>query len=203
MELHPLADPKPFAKTISSTLTPIEWEKILGEVWGEAVFSFNGGAYIDYCARTCLEVRKDWRILIQYKHVVFVMRLIRGKKTREDIKQIARADSGFPDVFRTGRLCEVLDVLVDLSGSLVSMYDLSFQVWGRGTLHDLLQLKFEAPLIMTNEGVKFGALIGRNLESFAQIQVEWTDDLMEHLRLTDDDSTVYIFYHTTFLKAME
>lgn len=40
----------------------------------------------------------------------------------------------------------------------------------------------------------------RNLERLARIQIEWTNNLIDHLALRDDDTKVLIFHHATFLE---
>ncbi|KAK3985831.1 hypothetical protein QBC44DRAFT_150406 [Cladorrhinum sp. PSN332] len=40
-----------------------------------------------------------------------------------------------------------------------------------------------------------------NLSRIANLSVTWTDNLADHLRLTDDDTRVHIFHHASFLQA--
>jgi hypothetical protein len=44
---------------------------------------------------------------------------------------------------------------------------------------------------------QFNAL---NLHRIAGIRVSWTDNLADHLRMMDDDKTVAVFYHASFLE---
>jgi hypothetical protein len=44
---------------------------------------------------------------------------------------------------------------------------------------------------------QFNAL---NLQRIAGIRISWTDNLTDHLRMMDDDKTVAVFYHASFLK---
>jgi hypothetical protein len=39
-----------------------------------------------------------------------------------------------------------------------------------------------------------------NLKHFIGLKILWTDNLFDHLRLIDDDTTVCIFHHATFLQ---
>jgi hypothetical protein len=34
----------------------------------------------------------------------------------------------------------------------------------------------------------------------AGLEIVWTDNLADHLRLTDDDTKVHIFHHASFLE---
>lgn len=40
-----------------------------------------------------------------------------------------------------------------------------------------------------------------NMERIAGIEICWTSNLIDHLKMRDDDTTVTIFYHAAFLKA--
>jgi hypothetical protein len=40
----------------------------------------------------------------------------------------------------------------------------------------------------------------RNLQRFASIQIIWTNNLADHLQLEDDDTSIRIFSHVSFLK---
>jgi len=39
-----------------------------------------------------------------------------------------------------------------------------------------------------------------NLKHLVGLRILWSDNLFDHLRLVDDDSTVCIFHHATFLQ---
>lgn len=41
----------------------------------------------------------------------------------------------------------------------------------------------------------------RNIERIAGIEISWTSNLIDHLKMRDDDTVVTIFYHASFLKA--
>jgi len=42
----------------------------------------------------------------------------------------------------------------------------------------------------------------QSLQKLANLEIEWTNDLMSHLSLIDDDKKVLVFHHVTFLEAM-
>ncbi|KAF9882810.1 hypothetical protein FE257_005117 [Aspergillus nanangensis] len=42
---------------------------------------------------------------------------------------------------------------------------------------------------------------GYNIEKIAGIEIFWTDNLADHLRLMEDDTKVAIFHHVTFLEC--
>ena len=42
----------------------------------------------------------------------------------------------------------------------------------------------------------------QSLQKLANLEIVWTNNLMSHLSLTDDDKKVQIFHHVSFLEAM-
>jgi len=48
---------------------------------------------------------------------------------------------------------------------------------------------------------KFGRLFNAfDIKRFTGIKIQWTDSLANHLRLVDDDTTLCVFHHVTFLE---
>jgi hypothetical protein len=49
---------------------------------------------------------------------------------------------------------------------------------------------------------KFGRFFNaHNLQRYAGLKIRWTDNLNNHLRLVDEDTTLCVFHHITFLKG--
>jgi hypothetical protein len=93
--------------------------------------------------------------------------------------------------------------------------------WGSGTLSEFVHGYFSrppahnppaysplaatspasTPPACTHHHIKlekqFNAL---NLQRIAGIRISWTDNLADHLRMMDDDKTVAVFYHASFLE---
>lgn len=73
--------------------------------------------------------------------------------------------------------------------------------WCQGRIKDVLALQF-TPQISSQERVKMGKIFNaRNLERIAGLQIVWTSNLADHLRLTADDTRIAIFHHASFLNA--
>ncbi|KAK3367854.1 hypothetical protein B0H63DRAFT_442549 [Podospora didyma] len=111
---------------------------------------------------------------------------------------------------------EMLDNSVDLAASLLLMasfgtfsYGFSGKsrvCWNTPTsLRDFLATYFEPEPKSTfannsNETVKLEKIFkASNLDRIAGLEIVWTDNLVDHLRLTDDDTRVHIFHHVSFL----
>jgi hypothetical protein len=73
--------------------------------------------------------------------------------------------------------------------------------WSYGSLLEFVHDYFCGPPARSHELIKleksFNAL---NLERIAGIEIRWTDNLADHLRMMDDDKAVAIFHHVSFLE---
>lgn len=67
-------------------------------------------------------------------------------------------------------------------------------------LRTLLDLQFKkSPL--APESSKFGRLFNAlNIRRYAGVKIQWTENLANHLRLVEDDTTLCVFHHVTWLK---
>lgn len=72
--------------------------------------------------------------------------------------------------------------------------------WDDGTINDLVNKNLVAQTSM-KDPVKLEKIFNAmNLEQIAGIDVRWTSNLADHLRMRDDDKAVEIFHHATFLR---
>lgn len=74
--------------------------------------------------------------------------------------------------------------------------------WTHGTLLEFIHNYFCRPAALGHERIKleksFNAL---NVKRIGGIEIWWTDNLAEHLRMMDDDKAVAIFHHASFLEC--
>jgi hypothetical protein len=74
-------------------------------------------------------------------------------------------------------------------------------VWTDGPLTNFLLDVFPNTPKFGHEGVKLSKIFNaRNLDRIGDYKIEFTANLKDHLRLRDDDMTVCIFSHATFLR---
>lgn len=74
------------------------------------------------------------------------------------------------------------------------------RMWVKGTLRDFVNSVFP-PSTTLSDDLKLEKLFNaRNLERVAGIQVVWTSNIADHLQLEDDDTSVRIFSHASFLE---
>jgi hypothetical protein len=73
------------------------------------------------------------------------------------------------------------------------------RIWTYGPLREFVSSVFPPPVL--SEDVKLEKIFNaRNLERIAGIQVIWTSNIADHLQLEDDDSSVRLFSHASFLE---
>ena len=76
--------------------------------------------------------------------------------------------------------------------------------WEHGSLQSFVANHFNAPQALTREHVKLEKVfIARNLSRIAGINIVWTDNLADHLRMLEHDTQVAIFHHAFFLDAVQ
>lgn len=76
--------------------------------------------------------------------------------------------------------------------------------WKDGSLADSIHEHFRSPQEFDAAGVLLESdFTARNFQKIAGLEVVWTDNLADHLRLIHSDTKVFIFHHTTFLRWMK
>ncbi|KAL1882855.1 hypothetical protein Daus18300_000493 [Diaporthe australafricana] len=74
--------------------------------------------------------------------------------------------------------------------------------WTHGSLRQHLAYYFAEPPVLGHERIKLeNNFTAPNLTRIAGLEIEWTDNLIDHLRMSDDDKKVHIFHHATFLEC--
>jgi hypothetical protein len=127
--------------------------------------------------------------------------------TREDIKSSLRSKLPKPEA---DDVEDVLNNSVDLALRLWLMVNVGgFRRilmpgrslhWTDGYLRNFLISKFSLQKVL-KEHVKLEKLFtAYNLARIAGIEIVWTSNLADHLRMQDDDTRVAIFHHAFFLE---
>jgi len=111
-----------------------------------------------------------------------------------------------------GQRDEVVHTIVDWAVRLVTMLEVGQlqnvfqsrepQTWKDQSLKDYLTGVFvpgRSDIVHVRLEESFNI---QSLQRLANLEIEWTNDLMSHLSLTNDDKTVLIFHHVSFLEAM-
>jgi hypothetical protein len=105
---------------------------------------------------------------------------------------------------------ELIDNTIDLCASLLLMTDFGqtehiFSArrkldWTSGTLQECVSLGFDRTPSLEHKGIKLERTFNaESLSRFAGLKIVPTTNLLDHLRLTNDDTKVHIFHHASFL----
>jgi len=74
--------------------------------------------------------------------------------------------------------------------------------WSQGCLQDCVHNYFSGSPVLGHERIKFEKTFNAlGLDLIAGVEIRWTDNLIDHLRLINDDTVVCVFHHTAFLEC--
>jgi hypothetical protein len=144
-----------------------------------------------------------------HKDTIDIVRHLKKPATREDIKQWIPALNPSPP-----NEAEKRDGFIDLAASLLLMIDFGSLHygysgrkklnWERGTLKEFIRDHFSTSPALGHERVKLEKVFNaRNLGRIAGVEIAWTDNLADHLRVFNEDKKVYIFHHASFLEHQQ
>lgn len=105
---------------------------------------------------------------------------------------------------------EIIDTLISLSARLWTMCCIGeikqcltlgqTLTWQDGSLPQLLASRFSTCLAVKEDVVLPKSFNAMSCEKVAGIRIRWTSNLLDHLKMTDEDQTVHIFHHAAFLE---
>lgn len=192
---------------------------IINSLWDQAyspqAFAQIGprtDSYFQYYQTQCELVRHGNECFAQvHRDIIEIVELLKGQAaTREIIKASLRQKLPIPG---PDDIEEVLSNSIDLAVRLWLMVNVGdFRRilmpgrplhWTEGCLRDFIMSKF-SPQKVFKEHVKLEKLFNAyNLSHIAGIEVVWTSNLADHLRMQDDDTRVAIFHHAFFLENLQ
>ncbi|KAK4208661.1 hypothetical protein QBC37DRAFT_353187, partial [Rhypophila decipiens] len=168
--------------------------------------------YFKYYAKQCdiLALHDSGRFTSVKTHhdILRIAELLKGLVRRERVscRFLDTRSPTAPDSEQDGRS-------IDLAGRLLLMVELgSFDHapplispptgchWNEGTIKEHIDRCFPVNPALGHEGAKLGTIFNApNIERIAGIEILWTDNLADHLRLTNNDKQVAVFHHASFL----
>ena len=173
--------------------------------------SINLTSFWRYYTRECTYALHDGgrHIALRTHHdVVDVATQLDADLTRTEIKDKLRTKLTSPHNNEE----ELLENSINLVSGLLLMMDCGTSsygfsgrtelVWTQGSLRQHLSEYFGEPPVLGHDGVKLEKnFTARNLGRIAGLEIVWTDNLADHLRMSDDDTKVHIFHHASFLEC--
>jgi hypothetical protein len=173
-------------------------------------------SFFEYYDQQCTAARHDAKnqeVFRTHRDLLKIIDEVRNvNRTKSSIKSSLRLKLLLPDSDDTNQL---LDDGIDLAVRIWLMLFIGEYrqiigpaqrhiVWEEDdSLKRLLELEF-SPDVAVKDNVKLERLFtARNMERIAGLEIIWTSNLADHLRLFDDDSRVAIFHQACFLKNMQ
>lgn len=143
----------------------------------------------------------------KYNDIVEIVKHLRQGQSKESILQYLAA--GQPTSTIT---TEADDNSVNLAARLVSMLKIGIVkhqaiprhclIWKEGTLAAFIKARFDQPQVLSYQHVKLPKSFNAwSINVIGGLQINFTDNLDDHLLLVDDDTRVLIFHHASFLKC--
>ncbi|KAE9364843.1 hypothetical protein N431DRAFT_431604 [Stipitochalara longipes BDJ] len=206
----------------SVQLSPISIEtkcEILNHLWGVTVrpsqyytSDFDFDTYFSYYTAQCNDALHDGGRHVSvrtHRDVIKIAQDLKNSHTRDAVKSTLASKMRTP---RPANEDEILDGSIDLVLRLLLMIEFGHLqygftgrkqlVWDSNSLEDFVHGYFNTPRALGQETVKLEKIFNaRNLGRIAGMAIEWTDNLADHLRLTDGDKKVAIFHHASFLEC--
>lgn len=181
---------------------------------GKEFGTFNLSPYLEYYSTRCLRSAREGGTHLCVKshlEIVDVAKEIVRDATRTELCAFLGSS---PDDTDTDRRTKAANT-VDMCASLLLMSEVgvpeyrfiaaSFLGWsGAQTLRQAVQQHFRPEKILLPDNPRFGKIFtGRNLAYIGGIKIKWTDNLVDHLLLSDDDQSVMIFHQVGYLRSQE
>lgn len=191
--------------------------EISNEFWGNhrcqrlRDADLNLSAFWAYYSKECAHALHDGgrHVAVRsHRDIIEVTRQLKADMSRDGIRQSLQSKLTTPHANED----ELLDNSINLAASLLLMCDCGSSsshgfsgrteiLWKSGSLRKLLVDFFGEEPVLAHEKVKLDRIfIARNLGRIAGVEIVWTDSLVDHLRLTDDDTKVHVFHQASFLE---
>ncbi|KAK1765424.1 hypothetical protein QBC33DRAFT_544269 [Phialemonium atrogriseum] len=182
------------------------WDTPASEITPSLDYYFK--YYVKQCELIALHEGGSHTSLVEQKDITEIVALLRAHHTRDDIrKKIARLTSvstsnGTQDysIDLAARLLLMIEV-----GNLPWAYSGFRQLeWDKGSLRDFITQYFEETPVLGHDNIKLEKIFNaRRLGTIAGMEIIWTSNLADHLRLMKDDKAVAVFHHASFLKRQQ
>lgn len=195
--------------------------EVINELWQKKKLitleeSNDWNAYVAYYDNECAVVSAGngrHTTIRTHQNVIDIAKELENGGTKSDLKKALIA---LDTKNRTKKTMEIMaEGSIRLGVRLVAMVDVgpicqepnrlpayTPLSWSdeRHDLKTLLSNHFQEGTAVSDSS-KIGSLFNvLNIRRYTGLKIRWTDNLANHLRLVDDDTTLCIFHHVTFLK---
>lgn len=140
------------------------------------------------------------------QQILRIVEQLRNNCTRESIRDEMACVDPSSDIESSIDLAAQLLFMLDFSASPQNAISGTEKViWTHDTVKSAIDKHFSYKPEPTEACVYLDqGFTGYNIEQIAGVEIFWTDNLADHLRLIEEDTTkVAIFHHVTFLECQE
>lgn len=155
----------------------------------------------------------------RHDEIIHISRMILNDSSREEIR--GQLDPSYrrrnEENAKSGGGNETVDASIDLCASLLAMVDVGEHDFGYSggtalawsdvdgsSFRQCLAGYFTPQTALDVDNPRLSKLFtARNLARIGGIRVRWTTNLVDHLLLTDDDESVFVFRCAGFLKLQQ
>lgn len=174
----------------------------------------HGSAYLNYFERQSGMARQNDNPLspiCTQENILTIVQHLKSGNSREEIKYELFSHSHQ----EASEISDYIDNAIDLAIRLWLMVHIGAVpqgvtsqtaiIWREGRLKDAMESHFQHEMILT-ESVKFQKVFNaRNIERIADVTIQWTPNLVDHLRFVEDGRkpVLNIFYCAEFLEMQK
>ncbi|KAG7293477.1 hypothetical protein NEMBOFW57_003528 [Staphylotrichum longicolle] len=167
--------------------------------------------YSDYYSKQCQRFSRDGGIYLCTKThhaLVNLAKKITRDETRDALCLSLGTQSSAGASTRTDttiNLCASLLLMADVGVHKFGFSGSNSLAWsGQQSLRQALERHFRPDKALQPDNPRLGALFtARNLACIGGMKIEWTSNIVDHLLLSDDDQTVFIFHQAGFLRYQQ
>lgn len=182
------------------------WDTPASEITPSLDYYFK--YYVKQCELIALHDGGSHTSLEEQKDITEIVALLRAHHTRDDIR------GKIPRLTSVSTSNGTQDYSIDLAARLLLMIEVGNLPWAysgfrqlewdKGSLGDFITQYFEENPVLGHDNIKLEKVFNaRTLGTIAGMEIIWTSNLADHLRLMKDDKAVAVFHHASFLKRQQ
>ena len=193
---------------------------LLQRLWRECgptaeAASLDMSCYFDYYSTRCQRFSRDGSIHIcvtTHDALVEIAEQILADATRHEVYSYLGSK---PQYYSHGDPASTTHTTLDLCATLLLMAEVGVQKFGfsgcspltwssHQTLRQAVESHFQPEKELQPDNPRLGKMFtARNLSYIGGMRIKWTSNIVDHLLLSDDDQTVFIFHHASFLRYQQ
>ena len=212
----------PLDEVLQDPVTPLARVDIVHHLWRSGSshpskrLEYTWDAYFRYYTRECNAALTDGGAHLcarTHRSLLEIAHLLEGGFGQQQMKESLRKTlTALRSPSDEERMLDGSLKLATRIFAMISIGPLSSEIsakhslpWTQGTFTDAVHEYFNQPPeieLDLKENVVSADLVCYNIERMSGIEVLWTDNLLDHLRLVEGDKKLCVFHHASFLRKM-